>query len=89
MTGVQTCALPICNRRVASGRQHEHGVERLGDQVSPVGKTARRGEEPARVIERFGRQVAERRDLEAVVQLGQVVEVHHLGDEPAADHTNA
>src|SRR5207244_9918908 len=36
-----------------------------------------------------GREVAEGRDLEPVAQLAKVMKVHDLGNEAAADHTDA
>ena len=74
------------HRRVVAAGQDQDGVERLGQQL--VGG----GEEPVHAVLaadlRQGDRidVAERGDLEAVVQLAQVGQMHDLGDRAHADH---
>ena len=77
------------DRGVAAGRQHEDGVEAVGEHVLPGGVAGRLREERSRVRERRRRDVAEGRDLEPVAELAQVRQVHHLGDETTADDADA
>ena len=72
---------------VASRREHEHGVEGLGDEILPaLGRSGVRKHVAGRVQRALG-EVADRAHLESVPQLAEVVEVHHLRDQTAADHS--
>ena len=76
------------HRSVAAGREHQDGVDRLAQQVSPI-RADLRDAVPLGARGRVLRgDVADRGDLEAVRQLAQVVEVHDLRDETRSDHAH-
>src|ERR1700737_5022811 len=77
------------DRLVAAAGQHHHRIERFLEQLGPVGKAPAdaRGL-PYPVDDRAG-QVAERRHLEAVAELPQIVEMHDLCDQSAAHDADA
>jgi hypothetical protein len=54
-----------------------------------VGEPARHAVVIADDAKRARGDVTERGELEALVKLSEVREVHHLRDQPAADHANA
>ena len=71
-----------------AGQDHD-GIEVARDELAPVREVAL---DAVRARDRAGgagREVADGRDLEPVAELAQVVEMHDLGDEAAADHTDA
>src|SRR5437588_1783794 len=77
------------NWLVTARRQNHHGIERLFEQVPPVGEAAADRIGVAQPVDNRARQIAERRDFEAVIELSQIVQVHHLRDQSAADDADA
>src|ERR1700737_1658765 len=73
------------DRRMAAGCQHHHGVGWFLEQCPPVGEAFRDAVTLADLVDNGPREVADRGNLEAVTQLAEVMEVHDLGDQPAAD----
>jgi hypothetical protein len=72
------------DRGVAAGGEHEDRVDVGLQQVLPACERPRRAEAPGARSGDGRRHVAQRRDLEAIVELGQIGEMHDLRDQPAA-----
>jgi len=76
-------------RLVTAGGQHHHRVERFLEQRPPVGEAAAHPVTVTELIDNGARQIAQGRNLEAIIELAQVMQVHHLRDEPTADDANS
>ena len=70
---------------VRVGARDEHGVERLPQELLVVGEPAGAPVVLTDVAECARRNVAQRHQVEALVKLPEVRQVHHLRDQPAAD----
>ena len=78
-----------CYRLVTAGRQHHHRVERFLEQRPPVGEAAAHPVTVTELIDNGARQIAQGRNLKAIIELPEVMQVHHLRDEPTADDANS
>jgi hypothetical protein len=74
------------DRRVAARGEDEDGVEVVGHEVLPAGERPRHAVALRQLPRQLRRDVAQRRDLVAVLELGEVGEMHDLRDETAAHH---
>lgn len=74
---------------MASRGEHHDSVERFFEQVLPIGEAAVDAVVVTNPLDDGSREITNGGNLEPIVELAQVVEVHHLGDEAATDDTNA
>ena len=76
------------DRSMAAGGQHQDGVEGPRDQLLPGGELLRHAVLPRARRAHFLGQITDGGYLEPIGQLAQVMEVHDLRDQAAADHTD-
>src|SRR5881227_113707 len=74
---------------MAAGREHHHGVQRLLEKRRPIRESAADAVGIANPVHHSSGQVTDRHNLEAVVELPQIMQVHHLCDESATDDADA
>ena len=73
------------DRRLTAGGQDQDRVQRGRQEILPPSESAGHAVVAGASAAQILRQVAKRADHEPVGKLAQIVEVHHLGNQPASD----